>query len=246
MNFLTYLDPSNDAVDNDGDPITHDNPLNDLYDNDGDGTPDPADTDENKAQHYEQMVAGRININTAPWFVLNQLPWVALQNDAITPTENLAQAIVAFRDKTDISAAPINGPSYFGVTGRQIGTGLPATEVDENPGFKSIAQLMHVINNTGLTDFDIRKYLDGANLPGPPDFTTPDVPTDDLEERDIIFHRVSNLATVRSDVFTAYILIRVGQRGPQKRVIAIFDRSNVFDPADTPKLLALHPVPDPR
>jgi len=34
--------------------------------------------------------------------------------------------------------------------------------------------------------------------------------------------------------------------GPQKRMIAIFDRSNVFSPADRPRLVALHPVPDPR
>ena len=31
-----------------------------------------------------------------------------------------------------------------------------------------------------------------------------------------------------------------------KRVIAIFDRTNVFAPGDRPKLVALHPVPDPR
>ena len=34
--------------------------------------------------------------------------------------------------------------------------------------------------------------------------------------------------------------------GPQKRVIAIFDRSNVFAAGDRPKLVALNPVPDPR
>jgi len=69
---------------------------------------------------------------------------------------------------------------------------------------------------------------------------------DDFEERDWILSRIANIFTVRSDVFTAYILVRVGERGPQKRVIAIFDRSNVFSPADRPKLVALHPVPDPR
>jgi hypothetical protein len=69
---------------------------------------------------------------------------------------------------------------------------------------------------------------------------------DDFEERDVIFSRISNLATVRSDVFTAYILVRIGIDGPQRRVIAIFDRSQVSSPADKVRILALYPVPDPR
>ena len=78
-----------------------------------------------------------------------------------------------------------------------------------------------------------------------PDFT-PDTAIDDLEERDVIFSRVSNLVTVRSDVFTAYILVRLGIDGPQRRMIGIFDRSRVFLPTDKPEVVALHPVPDPR
>jgi hypothetical protein len=69
---------------------------------------------------------------------------------------------------------------------------------------------------------------------------------DDIEERDWIVSRVANIFTVRSDVFTAYILVRIGHDGPQKRMIAIFDRSNVYSPMDRPRLVALHPVPDPR
>ena len=69
---------------------------------------------------------------------------------------------------------------------------------------------------------------------------------DDFQERDWILSRVANTFTVRSDVFTAYILVRIGENGPQKRMIAIFDRSDVYSPQDKPKLVALHPVPDPR
>jgi hypothetical protein len=74
----------------------------------------------------------------------------------------------------------------------------------------------------------------------------------DIEERDWILSMVANIFTVRSDVFTAYILVRVGHDGPQRRMIAIFDRTNV-DPitqkgqkVQKPRLVALHPVPDPR
>ncbi|GAH63524.1 unnamed protein product, partial [marine sediment metagenome] len=61
-----------------------------------------------------------------------------------------------------------------------------------------------------------------------------------------IFSRISNLVTVRSDVFTAYILVRIGTDGPQKRVIAILDRSDVYSGKDKVRLVALHYVPDPR
>ncbi len=68
----------------------------------------------------------------------------------------------------------------------------------------------------------------------------------DYEERYWIFNRLANIFTVRSDTFTAYILVRLGTDGPQRRMIAIFDRSNVWQKGDVPRLVALHPVPDPR
>jgi hypothetical protein len=57
----------------------------------------------------------------------------------------------------------------------------------------------------------------------------------DYEERDWILGRIAQVLTVRSDTFTAYILVRVqDQANPSqfvdRRVMAIFDRSNVFLP----------------
>jgi hypothetical protein len=69
---------------------------------------------------------------------------------------------------------------------------------------------------------------------------------DAFEERDVIFDRISNLITVRSDVFTAYILVRIGTDGPQKRVVAIFDRSGVTPTGGKVKIVAIQQVPDPR
>lgn len=68
----------------------------------------------------------------------------------------------------------------------------------------------------------------------------------DLEERDWIVSRLTNIFTVRSDTFTAWILVRLGHDGPQRRMIAVFDRSDVWAPGDRPRLVALHPVADPR
>jgi hypothetical protein len=85
--------------------------------------------------------------------------------------------------------------------------------------------------------------------------------TDDIEERDWILSRLSNIFTVRSDTFTAYIAVRIGaprvvpNTDPAKRIvdvdadrrfIAIFDRSAVARPDEAPRLIALHPVPDAR
>ncbi len=212
-------------------------------DNDGNGSADEYDKE-------ELAGAGRININTAPWFVIAQLPWV--QDPSLpesTPAEReaklrLARAIVAYRDGLN---QPID---YSG--GRQTGMGSGAPAVREELGFANIAELINVTNDYdgsgGTYDLysDIRKYSrDTLGSSVPLDFTA-DLTENDLEERDILFHRISNLVTVRSDVFTAYILVRIGQNGPQKRMIAVFDRSGVFSPADRPKLVVLHPVPDPR
>jgi hypothetical protein len=87
---------------------------------------------------------------------------------------------------------------------------------------------------------------DQADLTTFPDLTPGDGAGGDFEERDIIFSRISNLITVRSDVFTAYILVRIGIDGPQKRCIAILDRSNVYSSSGKVRIVALHPVPDPR
>ena len=196
--YLTVFDPGNDSIDNDGDGQI------DIFDISG----------------PEWKVPGRININTAPWFVIAQLPWVSQRRDEPT-TNELARAIVDYRNQ-------------FGA-------------------FENIGQLNRVgigdPNNYRSIDYYAR---DANDLSALPDLTWNDGVGYDFEERDVIFSRISNLVTVRSDVFTAYILVRIGADGPQKRVIAILDRSDVYyDPvtrrmAGKVKIVSLHPVPDPR
>ncbi len=223
--YLTVFDPSTDDIDNDNDGFK-----------DVDDTFSP-----------EWKIPGRININTAPWYVIAQLPWMRPE---------IAQAIVAYRDKLRLP-----------VDYRQSATIEPAPDsrflatnifgLREDPGFASIGELNFVI--AGDYNYRIEGYrLDNIDLgcefighPGFPDLTTDglglgDGVVDDFEERDIIFSRISNLVTVRSDVFTAYILVRIGTDGPQKRVIAILDRSDVYSGKDKVRLVALHYVPDPR
>jgi hypothetical protein len=106
-------------------------------------------------------------------------------------------------------------------------------------GFENIGQLMNVpgMNRYATDNNDLKTF---------PDLSAEDTAIDDYEERDVIFSRISNLATVRSDVFTAYILVRVGVDGPQKRYIAILDRSEVKKPTDKVKIRAFQQVPDAR
>jgi hypothetical protein len=146
----------------------------------------------------ETRIKGRINVNTAPWFVLSQLP-------GMPPA--VAMAIVANRDTA--------GP------------------------FRSIAELMRVPEMSVYAG-------DTTDLAGFPDVTPSEGAVDDFEERDVIFSRISNLATVRSDIFTAYILVRIGTDGPQRRVVVIFDRSSTSTAGDKIKIIAAQQVPDPR
>jgi hypothetical protein len=147
----------------------------------------------------ETRIKGRINVNTAPAFVIAQLPWME---------PAVAQAIAAYRDT--ISGA-----------------------------FESIAELMYVPQMAYYA-------IDGLDLDSWPDFTPTDGAVDDFEERDIIFSRISDLVTVRSDIFTAYILVRIGVDGPQRRVIAVLDRSGVNSASDKVRIITVYPVPDPR
>jgi hypothetical protein len=189
---------------------------------------DPNDPQYGGHPATETRVKGRININTAPWYVIAQLPWVSQRKGEPT-NYKLAEAIVAYRDKLDLSST--GGPDYSG----QL----------REPGFRNIGELNRVVS--GNDDYRIDYYARDTNdLDTFPDLTASDGAKDDFEERDVIFARISNLVTVRSDVFTAYILVRIGADGPQKRVMAILDRSNVYSGDGKVRVIALHPVPDPR
>lgn len=169
----------------------------------------------------ETRIKGRVNINTASWFVIAQLPWVS----AHTPNYELARAIVerrdtvgAFKSIGELNLVGIGDPSPLRSIGYYARTDGPG--VGDQLGFPDLTA--------------VKPFEPGDGAP------------DDFEERDVIFARISNLVTVRSDVFTAYILVRIGADGPQKRAVAILDRSNVNSGNDKVRIVALHPVPDPR
>jgi hypothetical protein len=201
----------------------------------------------------ETRIKGRVNINTAPWFVIAQLPWVT---HPVDPTDieylnryDLAKAIVAYRDKgvdnpDDPTVNYTNRTEQAGIIDL---AGFPV-QLREELGFETIGELATVVNGSDdvFRSSSMRYYKYDGDQTEFPDLTPNDDAPDDFEERDLIFSRISNLVTVRSDVFTAYILVRIGADGPQKRVLAILDRSDVTSSGDKVRILALHPVPDPR
>jgi hypothetical protein len=164
----------------------------------------------------ETRIMGRININTAPVAVLAQLPWMQYGEPA--GLLQRAKAIVAYRDS---GLGPYRSIGDLMQVNALCSLALDGLDNQHNPG--------NPYNDT----------VRGPDL-------TPDTARDDMEERDLIFTRISNLVTVRSDVFTAYILVRIGVNGPQKRVMAILDRSKVNSAGDKVRIAALYPVPDPR
>lgn len=141
-----------------------------------------------------------------------------------------------------------------------IAAAIPPTLIDPDvangpiqPTAFSAQRLAQGIVNYRNMNGPYKKVSDLLNLPifekyvttSPVDVGSKSI-QDDIEERHWILSNLANKFTVRSDTFTAYILVRLGTDGPQRRMIAIFDRSQVWDMNDRPRLVALHPVPDPR
>lgn len=160
----------------------------------------------------ETRIMGRININTAPAFVLAQLPWMQYPS---TDSWDLSRADAIVQRRVD--------PRYG--------------------AYQTIGELMQVPALLDLHRDGWQNQL--RDDPRGPDLTSDDL-RDDLEERDLLFTRISDLVTVRSDVFTAYILVRIGIDGPQKRVVAVLDRSQVNTADGKLRVVARQFVPDPR
>jgi len=152
----------------------------------------------------ETRIKGRINVNTAPAFVIDRLPWLQWAQDQ--KKGKIGEAIVNYRN--------------------------------QHGAFKGIGDLIQVSELGCMQGFS-------GQEPNGPDLT-PDDEFSDLEARDLLFSRISNLVTVRSDVFSAYILVRIGESGPQRRVLAILDRSSVKTADDRVRVIVLQTVPDPR
>jgi len=201
-----------------------------------DGTRPNADGDATR-------IYGRININTAPLEVLRQLPFptqatIGSVNIAFDPAV-AAEYIIAYRDRLNITG----GPDYS--SGRS------------GPGASNITSLRDTSDFRGfLTAGEVAIPLaDYANqvIDSSVGLAAAQQAADYLEARDSLYRAVSNLITVNSDVFAAYILVQLrdGLTEAVKHTwnyVAVLDRSNCRQtgqpgvPGDLPAVLLFSEV----
>jgi len=186
-------------------------------------------------------IQGRININTAPWQVLNMLPLVVdpatgtIDTPAVAQANaSLAYAIVQYRSQ--------HGPfqTVFDlnkVPGFQYATNAswPAPSAKQSVALGDITMA-----DTSASGF--------PNLGSPPIVT----PLADFRPSYYQLTRLSNLITTRSDTFTCYLLIQgwknVGTTQPQlvveQRTAFVIDRNGVNNTNNTTSALNVTSIPN--
>lgn len=206
------------------------------------------------------FMPGQININTVP---LHLAVLAAPLPEPLDEIQNLLAAIADYRDQ------PKNRPNDSYATRREQLTALPQTlaqRLRQEPGITSLGELM-LINPTAAASpipnaagapapptppdpvYDMQRYgRDGQSQHGTLlDLYSASNSTDNAEERMARFQFLSQVFTTRSDIFTAYILIRGYRKGQfnkdpveSARYIVIFDRSSVKSPNDPVKVLGVY------
>ncbi|MEM1213382.1 MAG: hypothetical protein AAGI68_13925 [Planctomycetota bacterium] len=199
-------------------------PRNDGVDNDDSNT---ADDDS------ENFIGGKININTAPGFLIEStlpIPDGGLRTD-------IADAILEMRDY-DATVDP-----------------LPAGRTRTNPGLAYIGELFaraelnpfggdgtDNLTWPGLTNMQLDWNTRDANGDGTIDAADADGIVDDLEERLMIARWLPQMYSTRSDVYAAYVLINGYDGGTLTetlRAVVIFQRANVREGGDLAEVLAV-------
>lgn len=207
-------------------------PLVDGLDNDN------ADSDEDGQSAddvYEQLVPGTINLNTAP----RELLEMVLPIPDVTTRMDVVGEIVGFRDMT---MAPYNdGKRGTGITGYR-----------DQPGIAMTGELMLCLRDIFGNDGGDNSTLGGTAIDFNWDPTTSteaadtDGIVDDREEQAMVASWLSQVASTRSDVFTAYVVI-LGypasdfRKGAVEsaRFIAVFDRSGITGPDDAVRVVGV-------
>ncbi len=229
--------------------LTTHGPGQDGIDNDGDGRID--DTD-------EQLVPGRINLNTIP--ITNPLVATGAFDDAFRRILPVDDTDAALRQSLALSV----------LRSREL-TGLPVTlgdrrshrrqRAEDGYGLMSIMDLLDFrLGPPGFDDFgdpasaelitgDFNEYESDISATGTTsgtDFDT-DGTTDNLEERLAALGAFHQVFDVRSDIVTVYILLRGYRTGDfangkirEFRITATVDRSVVHDGRPVPRILSYH------
>jgi hypothetical protein len=209
----------------------------------------PNITDPKQANGQNELTApveGLININTAGWRVLAAIPFASPRsgNPDLWNTD-VAKSIVFYRDEYD----PVTQRPHGAFTTLEE---LNCVPIYENVGQSNQKFLCYFQDlwkaSAGVGDGTDADDDDGdfspANTAGGSGNT--DKVIGDFEEKFLSVNRISNLVTLRSDCFTAYILVQAwsnaGSTDPkfpptlegQRRLAVIVDRSRVTPQNKTP------------
>jgi hypothetical protein len=207
--------------------FTANSPLWDKEDNDGDDTQNGDEIDEKDLDGGEDIVYGRININTAPPAVLAGLPGLS----ALTPAQRqtLMTVLLSVRRAGTPAGFDAAGEAGALVSSLLNGMGItnndyPATEPENTaPGNYAFENLTGVMSDDGLSA-DSAGGIAVAN---------------DLTKAYMPYAWWSNHVTVRSDTYLAFIRVQVGGRRDEtryRRYLALIDRSNCRATGDRPQV----------
>jgi hypothetical protein len=189
----------------------------------------------------EGLIAGLINVNTAPQHLLER----------VIPHPGSADIALRIATLRDDPALLGRGGSYKGLA--------HISEIDTNPGTgagaKAIDDLFGLGDDSGdLVDLSgIVMDFNENELPGTSAYRTPGTPdgrTDDREEATLMTKYLAQVLGTRSDIFTAYILVRKypandfrsGAELEEYRLVAVFDRSSVSETGSRVRVLAIAEV----
>ncbi len=228
MDRFTTLSPAVDGLDNDG------NGTADSGVDNGNGVANGAGGTDTK----EWFVPGTINLNTVPYDTLRYIlpipPTGAMTAaQAQTRRDEIAKAIINFRENntgarpalvdatTSVPYRTTKGIAYLGEM-YNLNIATPATN---NPGADGVDN----------PEADFLGQPTNNSLAG-------DGIIDDREEKSMLMRWIMQTCNVRSDIFTAYILIRGYDQATnglvaQRRVAVVFDRSRVYASTDQPRVL---------
>ncbi len=227
------------------------------------------------ASHFNATTANRGDASRQGQTNLTALRGVGVRNNA-RPQPGLVGAgelTLLARWNTDWNNQPVPGDAstFAPLAGVTYSTFAEAGVADTGGMRRNSGQpTTPAINTNGVVDtdalLDIRPNT-GATVG--PNFRAFD-PVDDAEERLTLFRSLANVVSTRSDVFTAWFVIRgydprriaaveipmsgnddfrvresLNQLQPahESRWLAVFDRSNVRSPVDRPRLLMLTELP---
>jgi hypothetical protein len=195
-------------------------------------------------------IYGRININTAERDVLRQLPWpewIRIGDGQIrvddAERETVLDYVLAYRDRTAYGSSP----NY---SNRAAATGIDRLRADAvsncggflTPGEVAIPLSDYINRRIGWSSSagvpHAAKRADYCSYGG--EFMDNGVLRYKYNGRDALYRGISNLITVNSDMYAAYVRVQIGKGSETERVwnyLAVIDRSNCRSKSDVPALL---------